>query len=368
MGDASDTAAYRHKIGIGQDRQVPRRSGPGPPPDPGRGGSRGYSEEYRRLVLSLEAAGLPFPAKNLRSMYRWKKRLTPCRMTGNKATQKMNGEARLLLVLYKKIWPEAQHDEVIAFIADSSRGNIVYSRSDISNALGDLDMTRKRASTTAHQAFTPRTLRRVADFWSRPHPLGIVGTPRRAMIDCDEFGLAWDDANRNFGHNLKGLEVRKIGKYGRGEVKVTVIIAIEPGNPQLAPGVPGSVQQPRIWCRTYPGKNTTTERYRDFLCDIVIGSFGPDEPMRTILHDNLNAHKSDAVVDGVYMRRHRITCRPPYNPHCAPVEFAINQIACMVRDNCFAINGVGDLVNKVQAYSRRVSGIDALFAKCRYPP
>ena len=351
---------------MGQDRRVPRR-GPNEYVDPGRGGSRGYPEPFRRYLLEQKAAGIQIPAKYVRSLYRWEKRVVPYRMTGNKASQKMNGEARLLLILYKKIWPEAHHDEVIAFIADSSRDKIVYSRSDISNALKDLDMTRKVASTTAHQAFTPRTLRRVNDFWSKPHPLGIVGTPRRAVIDCDEFGLVWESANRKFGHNLKGMEVRKIGKYGRGEVKVTVILAIEAGNPQLPAGTPGSLERPRIWCRAYPGKNTTAERYRNFLCDAIIGSFGPNEPMRTFLHDNLNAHKSDEVVDGVYERGHRITCRPPYNPHSAPVEFGINQIACLIRDNCFEINDVGDLVNKIQAYARRVSGIDTLFAKCGYP-
>jgi hypothetical protein len=228
-------------------------------------------------------------------------------------------------------------------------------------------MTRKAASTTAYQAFSPRCMRLYDEFWSLPYPLGVIGTPRRRLIDIDEFGLCIESANRNFGHSLKGLRVRKMGNYGRGEVKVTVILAIETGDPVLPPQVPGSLQRPRVWCRAYPGGNTTTERYRAFVCNTVIDSFGPHEPHRTVMHDNLSAHKSDRVYDGVHMRGHRITCRPPYRPHCGPVEFAIDQIACAIRDRCFQINSIHDLVYQIQVVAGTcVTGIDDLFAKCGY--
>lgn len=55
MDEASETADWRHRIGIGQDRQVPRH-GPGQYTDPGRGGSREYLEECTGLFARTKVA------------------------------------------------------------------------------------------------------------------------------------------------------------------------------------------------------------------------------------------------------------------------------------------------------------------------
>lgn len=362
---ADESAEWRRKRGMDRQRRVSRLT-QAEVPDPSKGGSRGYPVSTRQQLLALEADGVELPARLRSSIHRWKQRLIPFVMTGNKASQKMDGESRLILVFFKKVWPEASIDETIAFIADSSESGEVYSRSAINGALKDLDFTRKVASTTAYQAFTPLNRRKYEEFWTMPHPLGVLGTPRVRLIDIDEFGIVWDNVNRNFGHELKGVRVRKIGKYGRGEVKVTVILAIEAGDPTVPAHVDGSLQRPRIWCRAYPNQNTTTERYRGFVCNTVIGSFGPNEPQRTLMHDNLSSHKSDAVVNDVYMAGHRISPRPPYQPHIAPVEYAIDQIACMIRQACFNIDTINILVQKIPEFAARLSGLDRLFAKCGY--
>ena len=66
------------------------------------------------------------------------------------------------------------------------------------------------------------------------------------MIDCDEMALVISDANENYGHAVKNLRVCKIGNYDRGEFKVTIIMAIEAGNPDLDDDVLGSIVHPRI--------------------------------------------------------------------------------------------------------------------------
>lgn len=362
---ADDNAEWRRKRGLDRERQVPRYT-QAEVPDPSRGGSRGYPINTRQQLLALDAAGVDLPSQYRSSIFRWKRRLIPYQMTGNKASQQMDGESRLILVFFKKVWPEATIDETIAFIADNSQSGVVYSRPVVGAALSDLGFTRKVASTTAYQAFTPLNRRKYEEFWTMPHPLGVLGTPRASLIDIDEFGVVWEQVNRGFGHALKGLRVRKIGKYGRGQIKVTVILAIEAGNPMLPAHAAGSLRRPRVWCRVYPNENTTTERYRSFLCDTVIGSFGPNEPQRTIMHDNLNSHKSESVVNGVYMAGHRISPRPPYQPHIAPVEYGIDQIACMIRSDCFKIHSINELVQRIPEYAARMSGIDRLFAKCGY--
>lgn len=99
-------------------------------------------------------------------------------------------------------------------------------------------------STTAYQAFTPKNLKRHWRFWNLPFPAGIANVPQRELIDCDEMTLVISDANKNYGHAVNNIHVCKIGNYGRGEFKVTIIMAIEAGNPDLNDDVLGSIAHP----------------------------------------------------------------------------------------------------------------------------
>jgi hypothetical protein len=56
------------------------------------------------------------------------------------------------------------------------------------------------------------------------------------LIDFDEFGVSLEKCNRTGGWAVKVLRVRKDGHYHHG-AKITVIFAIEPGDPQLPPHV-----------------------------------------------------------------------------------------------------------------------------------
>ena len=64
------------------------------------------------------------------------------------------------------------------------------------------------------------------------------------MIDIDECGLMLSIANRSFGHSMRHLRVRKKGNYCR-DTKLTIILAIEPGDPDIPAGEPGSIENPR---------------------------------------------------------------------------------------------------------------------------
>jgi hypothetical protein len=81
------------------------------------------------------------------------------------------------------------------------------------------------------------------------------------LIDVDEFGFVIDDANKVYGHAIKGLRIRKPGNYGRGAVKLTVIfLVIELGNSHLPDHVEGSIKNPcRSW-RVSTDVRTTIER------------------------------------------------------------------------------------------------------------
>ena len=66
---------------------------------------------------------------------------------------------------------------------------------------------------------------------------------------------------------MKVLCVRKDGHYHHA-AKITVIFAIKPGDPLLAPHVRGSFERPRSWIRCVRATGTTTNIFCDF-CDYV---------------------------------------------------------------------------------------------------
>jgi hypothetical protein len=70
---------------------------------------------------------------------------------------------------------------------------------DVSKALRKLGYTMKVTSTVAYQAFTELNLNCHHLYWTWPWPLGIRGTPRRLLIDGDEFGLHLNSANNQSG-------------------------------------------------------------------------------------------------------------------------------------------------------------------------
>jgi len=69
--------------------------------------------------------------------------------------------------------------------------------------------------------------------------------PRRRLIDVDEFGATFEKCNRTGGWAMKVMRVQKDGHCHHG-IKITVIFAIEPGDPALPPHVRGRGSTPRF--------------------------------------------------------------------------------------------------------------------------
>ena len=95
-------------------------------------------------------------------------------------------------------------------------------------------MTSKRASTTAFQAFTPTNLKRHYNFWHKPFPAGIADVLQKDLLDADEMGIVISDACASYGHAVKKCRVQKLDNYGRGQSKITLIMAIEAEDPNLS--------------------------------------------------------------------------------------------------------------------------------------
>jgi hypothetical protein len=68
----------------------------------------------------------------------------------------------------------------------------------------------------------------------------LANVRRRMLVDVDECGIALEKCNQSYGYAHSTIRVRKPGHYTKGK-KLTVIAAIEPGDPTLPPNVDGRV-------------------------------------------------------------------------------------------------------------------------------
>ena len=362
-----DRAEFRKKIGAPRKKGVPRDS---TKKHPSNGGCEGYSEEFKDMMVELYQSGNAIPRSILRSVQRWIKDGTISkRKTGNKASSSVTGIHLFLLAIFKKIYPQATRPQCAVFIALYSDDGRVLTDSEVSSGLEKIGMTRKKTSTTAYKAFTPKNQYLHECFWRFDFPAGVRNVRREELCDADEMALVLGDADQNYGHAVKGLRARKQGNYGRSSRKVVIIMIIEPGNPSLGADELGSIERPRIWYRVSTDKGTTTEAYKSFLENYFLNKLRPDEPRRVLMHDNLQSHKSDEIYDTMDAAGHGVICRPPYRPNEAPIEFAFDQLACEIRRRWNKIRNEEQLIKEIRDVidtRTGMGGFNDLFKDCGY--
>ena len=238
----------------------------------------------------------------------------------------------------------------------------------ISRALCSLGYTRKVASTVAYQALTERNLLWRQIFWDELWPVGVNGFPRQHIIDADEFGLHLNAANSKYGSAPRGMRIRKPGNCDRGSFKLTIILAVEAGDPAIAPGLPGSLTKPRVWARISEEPGTTSAAYCSFVSRVLDTYNANSNPAlhKLLIHNNLSSHKSVEVLEAV-RRRGRVVCRPPYRPQDRPVEFAINQVCCQLVKRWSKVSDLQMMQTVIQhIINTEINGMDATFLKCGY--
>ena len=211
---SDETVQYQRQHGIKTSTQLPR-DGVMDVPHPSKGGSKGYPYHERVRWLEMWSTNPDsVPISMISSLKRWEKRLIPYRQTGGKREQQMSGHHLYLLVLFKKIFPQASASQCAVFVACHSADNRVFTNREISAALKRLHFTRKKGSTTAYEAFSPTNLKRHFQFWNYSFLAGVVGVRRRDLIDIDECSFCVGDSDQTYGHAVKGLRVRKVGNCG----------------------------------------------------------------------------------------------------------------------------------------------------------
>ena len=119
---ANARANARACLGLTRELQQNRTKNP---PDPAKGGSTGYPLWLRQKALitynqtgSVDAAADRVGC-SVDSLYRWIARSVPYRQTGNCQRTTITGYDVLLLSMCLFIWPDAQADDICAFIVNS---------------------------------------------------------------------------------------------------------------------------------------------------------------------------------------------------------------------------------------------------------
>jgi hypothetical protein len=129
------------------------------------------------------------------------------------------------------------------------------------------------------------------------------------------------------------MRIRKDGHYHH-DTKMTVIFAIEPGNPDLLPHAQGSIERPQCWIKCLRAVGTTTNifcDYCDYICqDIEMKNITGTDSHQIFIWDNLAAHHSQYVHNTVTARvgpsHFTIFLWPPSHPKYGPIEYKICKV------------------------------------------
>ena len=293
-------------------------------------------------------------------------------MCGNKEKTELVGLDLILLGVLSIIYPMSSQDEMAMYI--HSEGGGVYSRQLISQRLAELDVTYKKVSVEAYAAFTPRNLRREELFWTRVLPLGKVGVERRKLIDIDEFAMEHKKLNRTKGWGMSCYRVRTVGNYTK-DTKLTVILAIEAGDPRLDDDMEGSIARPRRWIKTRRVGGTDAQAFASFcdtMCTSIEGAqhiVGTDEH-RVILWDNLRAHSAPLVYQTIEDRggpsRFSILPRPAYQPKYGPIEYKICDLILNMQYNTIGEMSLDQMEQAITTAASRIGPFDSTFEHCGY--
>lgn len=275
--------------------------------------------------------------------------MLPFEKKGNDPAIALRGEDRVLVALYRKVYPKALAAEVMAFVYRNSSAPRMYSSGQISQCEIDLGLTRKVASTTARQAMLPANLHRRYLFWNTPFPSGCIDTFLDDFIDIDETAIELNACNRSCGKAFINMRVNETGNYER-TTKYTLILAVRPD------GTP-------LW-RFSKDSGTSSSVFSAFLEEDVFPHIN-DRP-RTVLCDNLKSHLTPEVLLTVQNSIHRLLPRPNYRPQDGPVEYANNQLLTMMRQECYNITTCKELEDAMPRLIGHICGIRETFIMCGY--
>ena len=351
-------------------------------PNPARGGTRGYPlwQRYRVLDTLTIYQDYQFAADRIgcshSSVRRWEQRARPYRMAGGTPRHNLCGMDQMLLATILYIYPDAQADQICAFII--ANGGATYTRQDITKRCAELRLTRKKSSHEAYRANTPTNIAKALWFVSLPPPLGVFNIRLDRLIDVDETGFYLSNVKTKYGRGHTTCRIRYPSHYTRSEPRINVIMAIEAGSQTVAPFVDGSIMFPRRWL-FISQNNCDQYMFGDFINSILSSienapAPGDVDDERCILWDNLSLHKTPYVTNKIFGRptnnRFISVDRPPYRPTMAPIEFIFCELAAELSRRVQEDWTVDDLrqnIFNICSTIGRNGKFENTFVHCNYP-
>ena len=302
-------------------------------------------DQHARNMFSLLRQQHVYPSsvteRRWMNLYERMGHIRPCRRSGNADASRMRGHDLVFLALYRVFYPKARISEINAFLYRCNLRNPFwnfYHPSQISRAETMIGLSRKRGSTTAHQALYPANIQKRWQYWNLPYPLGIADISRSKVIDLDECGVFLEThANRSYGKSFIGFRVREEGVYSKSE-KWNLLLAVC--------GQDGTAQQAaRRWANIWLEGGTTVDKMLEFIQNILddIG-IANEENFFVFTMDNLNSHKNVGVIALIHLYGHGVVYRAPYWAVDGAIEYIFNTLQSLLRARQYEINSDADLI------------------------
>eukprot|EP00536_Pseudo-nitzschia_multiseries_P018238 jgi/Psemu1/54711/gm1.54711_g len=165
------------------------------------------------------------------------------------------GPALVSLVVCIIIYPQAQLDEIAMYLYN--------------DGIEGAPNHQQEAEHRSFKAHSPANMRMAFLFWNRQLPIGMVGIPRKHFIDVNEFAMEAKWLNWSNSWSICFRRVRTVGKYEKGP-KLTVMIAVEPGDPELP------ADDWKLFLDSAMGRREKSSwDYRPIVYETVMGRVGP---------------------------------------------------------------------------------------------
>eukprot|EP00536_Pseudo-nitzschia_multiseries_P007271 jgi/Psemu1/17435/gm1.17435_g len=284
------------------------------------------------------------------------------------------GPALVSIVVCIIVYPQAQLNEIAMYLYNDGVG--LYSNQLISQRLKERQITNKKLSIKAFKTYSPANMRRKFLFWNRQLPIGVIGIPWKHFIDVDEFAMEAKWLNKSNSCAICFRRVRTVGNYEKGQ-KLTVMIAVEPGDPELPVDVTGSIARPWQWVDVRRVAGTTSDNFASFIGSICTSIEDHQrvtetniDNWRVFLWDNLSSHYSPIVYETVMGRvgltPFDILPHPAYQQKYGPIKYAICQLLNHMKVNVAGELDLNQIEQQILDLAAAIGPFDAMFAHCGY--
>ena len=165
-----------------------------------------------------------------------------------------------------------------------------------------------------------------------------------------------------------------MGNYTK-YTKLTLILAIEVGDPRVAGENKGSIACPRRWIKIWRVGGTDVDAFAalcDEVCSLIerVVYIPGTNDHRVLLWDNLWAHTTHIIYQTIEGRdgptRFSILPRPAYQPKLGPIEYKICDLLLHRQYNTKGKMNLDQMEAAINHLASQIGPFDTTFKHCGY--